>query len=114
MYLKQSFTVQLWLTIQLIILLVTSYYIFTSNHENVEVLFVGIESILIFPAGLITFYLNEIFNVHHYFLSHISFFLFVFVNWIFYTVVGYIQWFILLPKMINKCKEEGCLSGSGL
>jgi len=114
MNLEITFTLKLWLSIQLIILLVATYYIFTSNHENVEVLFVGIESLLIFPAGLITLYLNDIFNAHHYFVSHESFFLFLFVNWIFYTVVGYIQWFILFPRMIHKCKEDGCLNGYGL
>lgn len=114
MDLEKTFTLKLWLSVQTIILLVASYYIFTSNHENVETLFVAIESLLIFPAGMITLYLNDIFNAHHYFVSHESFFLFVFINWIFYTVVGYIQWFVLLPKMINKCKEEGCLHGHGL
>jgi len=114
MYLKKTFTLELWITIQLIILLITSYYIFTSNHENVETLFVAIESVLIFPAGIITLYLNEIFNAYDYFVSHESFFLFVLFNWILYTLIGYIQWFILLPKMINKCKEDGCLHGYGI
>ena len=114
MYLRKSFTLELWISIQVIILLVTSYYIFTSNHQNVETLFVGIESILILPAGIITLYLNEIFNAHLYFLSHESFFLFVFVNWILYTIVGYVQWFVLFPKLIDKCKKEGCLHGHGI
>ena len=113
MNLEKTFTLKLWITIQLIILLVTTYYIFTSNHQNVETLFVGIESILIFPAGIITLYLNDLFNAHNYFLSHESFFLFVLINWILYTVIGYFQWFVLFPKMINKCKEDGCLHGYG-
>ena len=113
MNLEKRFTLQLWISIQLIILLVTSYYIFTSNHENVETLFVAIESILIFPAGVITLYLNDLFIAHNYFLSHESFFLFVFINWIFYSVIGYVQWFILFPKMINKCKKIGCINIQG-
>ena len=111
MHLKKSFTLELWMSIQLIILLVTTFYIFASNHENVEALFVGIESFLIFPAGIVTFYLNEIFSVHSYLLSHESFFLFVLINWVFYTIIGYYQWFVLFPKILNKCKSEGCLSG---
>jgi hypothetical protein len=110
---EKFFTLKLWISIQLIILLVASYYIFTSNHENVETLFVAIESILIFPVGLITLYLNDIFNAHNYFLTHETFFLFVFFNWILYTVIGYVQWFILFPKIINKCKHDGCLQGYG-
>lgn len=109
MNLKKTFTIELWFSIQLIILLISAYYIFTCNHENVEVLFVGIESLLILPAGIITLYLNEIFSVHHYFSSHETFFLFVLFNWVLYTIIGYFQWFVLLPKMINKCKKHGCL-----
>ncbi len=106
---KKIFALELWISIQLIILLVAGYYIFSSNHENVEVLFVGVESLLIMPAGIITIYLNEIFHVHNYFLTHETFFLFVFINWIFYNFVGYIQWFVIVPKMIDKCKKNGCL-----
>ena len=36
---KKIFGLQLWISIQLIILLVAAYYIFSSNHENVEFLF---------------------------------------------------------------------------
>ncbi|MBT8347963.1 MAG: hypothetical protein HKP62_00765 [Sulfurovum sp.] len=107
---KNTFTLELWISIQLIILLLSAYYIFTCNHENVEVLFIGIESILVFPAGLITLYLNDIFHAHHYFLSHESFFLYILLNWILFTVIGYFQWFVILPKMINKCKNHGCLA----
>lgn len=106
---NKIFALQLWISIQLIILLVAAYYIFSSNHENVEVLFVGIESLLIMPAGIITLYLNEIFHVHNYFLTHETFFLFVFINWILYNIVGYIQWFVIVPKMIEKCKKNGCI-----
>ena len=109
MYLKKTFTIELWFSIQLIILLMSAYYIFTSNHENVEALFIGIESILILPAGIITLYFNEIFHAHHYFLTHESFFLYILFNWIVFTVIGYLQWFVIFPKMINKCKEHGCL-----
>jgi hypothetical protein len=100
---------KLWISIQLIILLVSAYYIFNSNHENVEVLFVAIESLLIMPAGIITLYLNEVFHVYNYFLTHESFFLFVFINWVIYSIVGYIQWFVIVPRMIDKCKQNGCL-----
>ena len=100
---------KLWISFQLIILLVSAYYIFNSNHENVEVLFVGIESLLIMPAGIITLYLNETFHVYNYFLTHESFFLFVFINWVIYSIVGYIQWFVIVPRMIDKCKQNGCL-----
>jgi hypothetical protein len=110
---KKTFTIELWISIQLIILLVSAYYIFTCNHENVEALFIGIESILVFPAGLITLYFNEIFQAHHYFLSHETFFLYIFFNWILFSVIGYLQWFVLLPKMINKCKKDGCLHRYG-
>jgi hypothetical protein len=110
---KKTFTIELWISIQLIILLVSAYYIFTCNHENVEALFIGIESILVFPAGLITLYFNEIFQAHHYFLSHETFFLYIVFNWILFSVIGYLQWFVLLPKMINKCKKDGCLHGYG-
>jgi len=106
---KKIFALELWISIQLIILLVAAHYIFNCNHENVEVLFVGVESLLIMPAGIITLYLNEIFHVHHYFLAHETFFLFVFINWILYNIVGYIQWFVIVPKMIEKCKKNGCL-----
>lgn len=112
-HIKRTFTLELWITIQLIILMVTSYYIFTSNHENVELLFVGIESILILPSGIVTLYLNDLFHAHNYFVSHESFFLFVLFNWILYTVIGYYQWFVLLPKMINKCKDNGCINIQG-
>lgn len=106
---KKTFTLELWISIQLIILLVAAYYIFTCNHENVEVLFIGIESILVFPAGIITLYLNDIFHAHHYFLTHETFFLYILFNWILFTVIGYFQWFVLFPKIINKCKHNGCL-----
>ena len=114
MNLKKTFTLELWISIQLIILLVSTYYIFTSNHENVEVLFIGLESILVLPAGLVTFYLNKIFYAHSYFLTHESFFLYILFNWILFTVIGYIQWFVILPKMIDKCKSNGCLIRQGL
>lgn len=110
---KKTFTLELWISIQLIILSVATYYIFTSNHENVEVLFIGIESILVFPAGIITLYLNEIFHAHHYFLTHETFFLYILFNWIVFSIIGYVQWFIVFPKMINKCKEHGCLMKQG-
>jgi hypothetical protein len=109
MNLKKTFTIELWFTIQLIILLLSAYYIFTCNHENVEVLFMGIESILVFPIGILTFYFNDIFHAHHYFLSHEAFFLYILFNWILFSVVGYLQWFVILPKMINTCKKRGCL-----
>ena len=105
---KKTFTLELWISIQLIILLVAAYYIFTCNHENVEVLFIGIESVLVFPAGIITLYLNEIFHAHHYFLTHETFFLYILFNWILFTFIGYIQWFVVFPKIINKCKSKGC------
>jgi hypothetical protein len=113
MNLKKTFTLELWISIQLIILLVSAYYIFTSNHEYVEVLFTGIESILVFPAGIITLYLNEIFYAHSYFLTHETFFLYILFNWILFSIIGYIQWFIVFPKMINKCKNNGCLIRQG-
>ena len=106
---KKTFILELWISIQLIILLVATYYIFTCNHENVEVLFIGIESILVFPAGLITLYLNDIFHAHHYFLTHESFFLYMLFNWILLTVSGYFQWFVAFPKLMDKCKHNGCL-----
>ncbi|WP_373031599.1 hypothetical protein [Sulfurovum sp.] len=114
MDLKKSFTVQLWISVQLIILLLSAYYIFSCNHENVEALFIGIESILVLPAGLITLYFHEIFQAHHYFLTHEAFFLYIFFNWILFNVIGYLQWFVVFPKMINKCKEHGCLHGHGV
>jgi hypothetical protein len=106
---QRTVGLKFWISIQLIILLVSAYYIFNSNHENVEVLFVGIESLLIMPAGIITLYLNEVFHVYDYFLTHESFFSFVFINWVIYSIVGYIQWFVIVPKMIDKCKQNGCL-----
>ena len=106
---ERKVALKLWISFQLIILLVSAYYIFNSNHENVEVLFVGIESLLIMPAGIITLYLNEVFHVYNYVLTHEGFFLFVFINWILYSIVGYIQWFVIVPRMIDKCKENGCL-----
>ena len=113
MDLKKTFIIELWVSIQLIILLVSAYYIFTCNHENVEALFIGIESILVFPAGLITLYFNDIFQAHHYFSTHETFFIYIFFNWILFSVIGYLQWFVVLPKMINKCKKDGCLHGYG-
>jgi len=106
---QRKVALKLWISFQLIILLVSAYYIFNSNHENVEVLFVGIESLLIMPAGIITLYLNEVFHVYNYFLTHEGFFLFVLINWILYSIVGYIQWFVIVPRMIDKCKQNGCL-----
>jgi hypothetical protein len=106
---QRTVGLKFWISIQLIILLVSAYYIFNSNHENVEVLFVGIESLLIMPVGIITLYLNEVFHVYDYFLTHESFFSFVFINWVIYSIVGYIQWFVIVPKMIDKCKQNGCL-----
>ena len=113
MNLKKTFTIELFISIQLIILLVSAYYIFTSNHQNVEVLFMTLESLLVLPTGIITLYLDEIFNAHSYFLTHEAFFVYILFNWIFFTVIGYVQWFIIFPKMINKCKSKGCLIRQG-
>ena len=113
MKLKKTFTIELWISIQLIILLVSAYYIFTSNHENVEVLFISLESILVLPAGIFTLYLDGIFNAHNYFLTHEGFFVYILFNWIFFSIIGYLQWFIIVPKMINKCKSSGCLIRQG-
>ena len=113
MNLKKTFILELWISIQLIILLVSAYYIFTSNHHNVEVLFMSLESILVLPTGIITLYLDEIFNAHSYFLTHETFFVYILFNWVFFTIIGYIQWFIILPKLINKCKDNGCIIRQG-
>jgi len=114
MNLKKTFILELWVSIQLIILAVTTYYIFKSNHENVEILFVGIESFLAFPAGLITLYVSDIFIAHNYFLTHETFFLYILLNWIFFAIVGYLQWFIVFPKMIRVCKNNKCLTARGV
>lgn len=109
MNLKENFKIQLWISVQLIILAYTIYNSFHFQYENIVHFFLAIESLIVFPASIPLLVTNENLLQNLIFANDIEQSIFISINWIIFFIIGYLQWFVLIPNLIKKCKVKCCL-----
>lgn len=103
----------LWLLIQINWLLYILYELIIYNPKDIDLFFFIIEYIVTFPSayliGVINYLYSFVYIPPDYFNDILYRTIYIFINWIFFVVIGYIQWFIFFPKMYKFLKK---LSGS--
>jgi hypothetical protein len=96
----------IWLLINICILLygITLYKI----HPDGTIVLVYLMLLLTLPLGYIVIYILYIFSKVGLFgtlFQHYPILESIILPWVFFVVFGYIQWFILLPKIIEYTKR---------
>jgi hypothetical protein len=97
----------LWLSLAVLVLAVSLYYLNRPGHADIDVLFAWAMILLGFPATLIW---HALFSVAVGVVQHISgtvlptTHLLLVLAWIGYVGLGYWQWFVLVPKCTRAFK----------
>lgn len=95
----------LWIGAAIFVLLATLYFYNDEDLSDIWVFLTWLMLILSFPAGVLIsiahFVIGEVFatTVKTSFIS-------LSVEWVAYFLLGYIQWFVLLPRLWHRWKAR--------
>jgi len=93
----------LWFLLQVLWLFFILYQIVKYNEKDIDIIFTGLEYIITFPSSLLigglNYILSFIYTPIDYFNNVPYRIIYIFINWILFTVAGYVQWFIVVPKI---------------
>ncbi len=104
-----------WFILCILVVMVTFYFGDTVNGRDIDVFLIWSMMILSFPSSWIiillysgiTYLLYSLFSVSLTAYSDYMFYGYLFLIWITFFVVGYLQWFKFLPWMIEKFRSYG-------
>lgn len=100
-----------WLGVAFLVLVITLFFFDGRNNSDIEDFLVYSMLLLTFPIGIIASGL--VFVVLYFFVSalyieEITFnvgYVYLIFEWLFLLIVGYIQWFFLIPIIYRKHKD---------
>ena len=97
----------IWIFLNIIVLLL-GLYLRTIAPDG-AIVFIYLIYFISFPIGLIVpfifIYLDIYFNFNIYYESY-PILIDIFIPWIVFLIAGYIQWFIIIPKIKNYLKKK--------
>jgi hypothetical protein len=98
-----------WVILCLFVLCISFYYSSDDPKNDIEIFLIWSMVALSFPSGFVvalvfTFLIILLGDSPNTMLD--SAYLFIFVTWFAYFVVGYLQWFILVPKLVKWIKKK--------
>lgn len=102
-----------WFTLCIVVLVVTLYFGDAETGRDIDVFLIWSMMILSFPASWIIILLYSGITYLLYMLFSVSlttdgvymFYGYLFITWVTFFVVGYLQWFKLIPWLIEKGKK---------
>lgn len=94
----------LWAFASLLILLATLYAFDGSKNSDVGIFFAWSMIFITFPGGLVVPLMHVIHGI--LFAPMNMSYSFIFLNWVLFTCVGYVQWFVLCPRLFIAIKRR--------
>lgn len=99
----------LWVGLATVVLIVTLYFFDNRPNSDIEVFLIWSMLLLSFPSGLLIIFL---FAGISYFLYHffsvviVTSYAELLLSWFTFSIVGYLQWFKLIPHLVAKWREK--------
>lgn len=102
-----------WFVLCILVLMVTVYFADVESGRDIDVFLIWSMMVLSFPASWViillyagvTYLLYSTFSVTLEADSDYMFYSYLFLTWAAFFVVGYLQWFNLLPWLIRKYRS---------
>lgn len=94
---------KIWFTLQIVIICIVCYSLIIRGDRDGDIFFFLSENILTFPSSLLVASLNYFISRSPIMNSYHSFeLLYIFINWVLFNIVGYVQWFLIVPAIRKK------------
>lgn len=99
----------IWIVICFIVLFVSFYYFSPEPKNDIGIFLIWSMLVLAFPMG---FVVAAVFSLIAFMLADMagitwgSSYLFIFIVWFGFFAAGYLQWFVLVPKLVLWIKSK--------
>jgi len=95
----------LWMILSVLVLLISLYSYDGSQNSDIGIFYSWSMLILSFPAGLIV---SALYVVMYDVFSIViqTSYLSIIIDWSLFFILGYLQWFVLIPALIKKYKSK--------
>ena len=93
----------LWIGAAVLVLAITLYAFDGTTNSDIGIFFVWCMLVLSFPSGLLISLVHVILYDGFSVIVETTYLSFG-LDWVGFLVIGYIQWFVMLPWLWHKCK----------